>query len=211
MFAHRSITRGITALVFGFAFATTSSHANAQPLNFDNVSTNAAGFNSSAFTMYNGFTFESFGVLNNTSAFGMGNNASSPANFAYAQAVGSSFIYRTDIGFNFFTAFLSFRQFDLNGTPATVTVRGYRAGDINATFSKDVQITNAAQRFDFNFDNIEELEFETGLLQDNGRSAVLALDDVAVSVVPEPASLALVAVGLALILLAARRRTYRGV
>ncbi|MBC8088042.1 MAG: PEP-CTERM sorting domain-containing protein [Phycisphaerae bacterium] len=72
-----------------------------------------------------------------------------------------------------------------------------------------MQLTNAAQRFAFNFDNIEELEFETDLLQANGRSAVLALDDVAVSVVPEPASLALVAAGLAGILLAARRRNFR--
>lgn len=182
---------------------------DAQALNFDNVATNAAGFNSSAFTLYNGYTFENFGVMTNGSSFGTGNNASSPTKFAYAQADGSSFIYRTDIGFNFFTAHLSFRQLDLDATPATITVRGYRAGDINASFTKDVQLTNVAQKFDFFFDNIEELEFETDPLQANGRSAVLALDDVAVSVVPEPASVALVAVGMAAIALLTTRRRRR--
>lgn len=179
---------------------------NAQTLNFDNVTTNASGFNSSAFTLYNGYTFENFGVMTNSSSFGTGSNASSPTKFAYAQADGSSFIYRTDIGFNFFTASLSFRQLDLDATPATITVRGYRSGDVNATFTRNVLLTNAAQKFDFYFDNIEELEFETDPLQANGRSAILALDDVAVSVVPEPSSIALLAAGVAVIAVVANRR-----
>lgn len=195
----------VAATTLVAATLVTPTVASAQ-LNFDNVTTNAAGFNSTAFTTYQGYTFENFGVLTNGSAFGTGNNAASPTKFAYAQADGSSFIYRTDIGFNFFSAYLSFRQLDLDATPATITVRGYRAGDINASFTKDVQLTNSTQRFDFYFDNIEELEFETSPLQANGRSAILAVDDVAVSVVPEPASLALVAAGFAALLLAARRR-----
>lgn len=211
MLAYRTrTTLGAVALLLGAAF-TTATNATAQPLHFDDVTTNAAGFNTTAFTSYNGYTFENFGVLTSTSAFGTGNNASSPTKFAYGQADGSNFIYRTDIGFNFFTAYLSFRQFDLDASPVTITVRGYRAGDINATFSQDVQLTNAAQKFTFNFDHIEELEFESDPLQVNGRSAVLALDDVAVSVVPEPASIALLAVGLAFIVVVTRRRTYRRV
>lgn len=197
------------AFLFGATAVLAAPNANSQSLNFDNVTTNAAGFNSSAFTSYNGYTFEEFGVLTSASLFGTGNNASSPTKFAYGQAEGSSFIYRTDISFNFATAHLSFRQLDLDANPATITVRGYRTGDINATYSKDVLLTNSAQRFDFYFDNIEELEFETAPLQANGRSAVLALDDVGVSVVPEPASIALVAAGLAVIMLASRRRMFR--
>lgn len=196
-------------LFVGAVLTLDASTAHAQPLNFDNVTTNAAGFNTAAFTSYNGFSFENFGVLTSATLFGTGNNASSPTKFAYAQADGSSFIYRTDINFTFATAFLSFRQLDLDANPATITVRGYRAGDINATFSKDVQLTNAARRFDFYFDNIEELEFETASLQANGRSAVLALDDVNVAVVPEPASIALLAAGLAAIMVASRRRLSR--
>ena len=211
MFAFNSrSTRAAIAMLAGSVFAA-NADATAQALNFDNVTTNAAGFNSTAFTMYNGYTFEDFGVMTNSSSFGTGNNASSPTKFAYGQADGSSFIYRTDIGFNFFTASLSFRQLDLDAAPATITVRGYRAGDVNATFTKDVQLTNTAQRFDFYFDNIEELEFETDPLQANGRSAILALDDVAVSVVPEPASIALVAAGLAALAMIAHRRGRRHV
>ncbi|MBC8088897.1 MAG: PEP-CTERM sorting domain-containing protein [Phycisphaerae bacterium] len=200
----RSSLTAFVALVLASAPA-----AIAQPLHFDDVVLNAAGFNSSPFTSYRGYTFENFGVLTSASPFGTGNNPSSPTNFAYGQAFGSSYIYRTDVNFNFRTAFLSFRQLDLDASPATITVRGYRAGDVTATFEQDVLLTNANQRFDFYFDDIEELEFETDPLQAGGRSAVMALDDVDVSVVPEPASIALVASGLAGILLIVRRRNGR--
>ncbi|MGV3711261.1 MAG: PEP-CTERM sorting domain-containing protein [Gemmatimonas sp.] len=189
-------------------FSVATSTANAQ-LNFDNVTTNAAGFNTTAFTTYGGYSFENFGVLTNGSSFGAGNNASSPTKFAYAQADGSSFIYRTDATFNFASAYLSFRQFDQNLAPISVIVRGYRPGDFSASFEQSVELTNTAQLFSFQFTDIEELEFETGFLQAGGRSAVLALDDASIAVVPEPSTVALMATGLVAILVAGRKRSRR--
>lgn len=200
------LRRSFAAAAFLLAAIAPAAHAQ---LNFDDVTTNAAGFNSAAFTSYNGFTFENFGVLTSASTFGTGNNAISPTKFAYAQADGSSFIYRTDALFNFASAYLSFRTFDSNVNPLTVVVRGYRTGDVNATFERNISISNSAQFFSFQFTDIEELEFETSILQAGGRSAVLALDDVAVAVVPEPASIALLATGLLSIVIVSGRTRRR--
>lgn len=191
-------------------FTAVASTAHAQ-LNFDDVTTNATGFNATAFTNYNGFTFENFGVLTSASTFGTGTNAVSPTKFAYAQADGSSFIYRTGALFNFSSAYLSFRKFDSNVNPLTLVVRGYRPGTVNATFERSVQVTNSAQFFSFQFGAIDELEFETVQFQAGGRSAVLALDDVGLSVVPEPASIALLAAGLIGIVVVVHSRKRRRV
>lgn len=206
MFIHKT-RLWIAAATMLLGIAAPRAHAQ---LTFDDVTTNAAGFNSAAFTTYNGFTFENFGVLTSASAFGTGTNAVSPSKFAYAQADGSSFIYRTDALFSFASAYLSFRTFDSNVSPFNMIVRGYRPGDINATFERNIQITNSAQLFNFQFDKIEELEFETVNLQANGRSAVLAMDNVAVAVVPEPASIALMASGLFAIIVVMQRKKRAG-
>lgn len=203
MFPQRS--RALVSAVAALLMSATSG-AQAQTLSFDNVTTNAAGFNTTAFTSDQGYNFENFGVLTSGSAFGFGTNASSPSKFAYGQADGSNYIYRTDIGFNFFSAFLSFRAVDANVMSETITVRGYRAGDIDASYEMDVELTNMAQRFDFNWFDIEELEFESAPLQMNGRSAILALDDVSVAVVPEPSTIVLLAGGLVGIVIVSRRR-----
>jgi hypothetical protein len=93
------------------------------------------------------------------------------------------------VRFNVFSAALSFRSFDGNVAPAAVTVRGYRGAD--AVFSTVLSVGNTASVFAINALDIEELEFETSAL-DTGRSAVLAVDDLALAAVPEPATLVLV-------------------
>lgn len=176
----------------------------AQPLTFETVATNAAGFNSAPFTTLGGYTFENFGVLTSGSTFGTGANAASGTKFAYGFAGGaSSFLYRTDRAFDLFDAFLSFRTLDGNVAPATVVVRGYRGAA--EAYSRTLTLTNSAQRFTFNFAAVDEVEFEAAALS-GARSAVLALDDVNAAVVPEPATVALVGLGGVLVLGAARRR-----
>jgi hypothetical protein len=59
--------------------------------------------------------------------------------------------------------------------------------------------------FAINALDIEELEFETSAL-DAGRSAVLAVDDLALAAVPEPATLVLVGAGGVVLAAVARRR-----
>jgi hypothetical protein len=181
--------------------------AIAQPvtLTFESVATNAAGFNTSPFTALSGYQFENWGVLANTSPFGSGTNAVSPTRFAYGFAgVGSSFLYRTDNAFDVGGFFASFRTLDGNVTPATVTVRGYRGAE--QLFTQTLLLTNNAQLFTLSWNAIDELEFETTAL-DAQRSAVLALDDVRLAVVPEPTTLWLLSAGLVVVgSIGARRR-----
>jgi hypothetical protein len=185
------------------AVALAAAPAAAQPLTFEGVATNAAGFNSAPFVSLGGYTFENFGVAT-TASFGTGANASSGTKFAYAFAgFGSSFVYRTDVRFNVVSAALSFRRFDGNVAPAAVTVRGYRGSD--AVFSTVLTVGNTASVFAINALDIEELEFETSAL-DAGRSAVLAVDDLALAAVPEPATVVLVGAGGVVLAAVARRR-----
>ncbi len=193
------------SLLASVAALSLASPASAQVLHFDDVATNAAGFNSSAFTTYGGYSFENFGVMTNATAFGFGTNDTSPPKFAYAHADDASFIYRTDTPFNFFYASLSYRRFDAITTPVDIVVNGYRTGDVNPFFSQVITLTNSAQVFTFHYTDIEEIEFDTHLLDEN-RAAVLALDDLSVAAVPEPSSIVLLATGLFGVMLVARRR-----
>lgn len=180
--------------------------AAAQPLNFEGVTTNAAGFNSTPFTALGGYTFENFGVAT-TASFGTGTNATSGTRFAYGfSGLGSSFVYRTDVRFNAFSAALSFRAFDGNTAPANVVVRGYRGPD--EVFSQTLTIGNTAATFQLGAFDIEELEFETSAL-DAGRAAVLAVDDLNLAAVPEPGTVVLLGAGGLVLALATRRRTRR--
>jgi hypothetical protein len=177
-----------------------------QNLTFDDVATNAQGINNN-FSNYNGFVFEGFNVATITS-LGTGSNAASGTKFALGREDLSA-LYVTAGAFNFFSASLSFRQFDAlnpdNG-PVGINVVGYRTGIVAPVFSQFVLLTGTAQPFVFNFVNVEEVDFETEALTANGRTVALAMDNAIVAVVPEPATQALVTIGLASLALLARRK-----
>jgi hypothetical protein len=186
--------------------------AGAQPttITFDAVPAAGAG----AFLTASGYTFANFATLEANSAFGTGSNAvGGSGRFAYVTlqpgdpdaAFGS--VRRADVNFDLLDAFLSFRRFDAETAPVAITVLGYRGFDLEAApvFTQTVLLTNSAQRVTFNFRNVSEVEFLTGPLQ-TGRQAVLAVDNLSVAVVPEPATAALVGVGAAVLVGAAWRR-----
>jgi hypothetical protein len=179
-------------------------------LTFDAIPTAAAA---GAFAGAGGYTFVNFATLEAASTFGTGANAVSGARFAYvlprpdSAAFGS--VYREDTNWNLFDVFLSFRSFDGNTAPLAVTVNGYRGFDDSApVFTRDLVVTNAAQRFTFNWGQVSEVEFVTNPAG-AGRSAVLALDDLSVTV-PEPATVTLVGAGAVAVLAAGARRRRTG-
>ena len=191
------------ALVAG-ASAPASAQKTAQTLTFEDVATNAAGFNAAPLATLGGYAFENWGVLTSASTLGAGGNASSGTKFAYGFATFPQFVYRTDpLLFDFTGASLSFRTLDGGTAPATVTVRGYRGGD--ELFSRVLTLTSVAQRFTFDWADVSEVEFASEALS-TGRSAVLAMDDVTLATVPEPASVALVGAGVLFLAVGAARR-----
>jgi hypothetical protein len=192
------------AAVAAAAPAPLAAQKQSQTLTFETVATNAGGSNSAPFTALGGYSFENWGVFTTAAPLGAGNNASSGAKFAYGFATFPQFIYRADPQlFDLTSAFLSFRTYDGNVSPGTITVRGYR-GDAEV-FSRVLTLTNSAQLFTFNWADVSEVAFESEALN-AGRSAVLAVDDLTLATVPEPATVALVGVGAAVLLAGARRR-----
>ena len=201
-------TAARAALVSALVVAPATPAAAQSPvtLTFEGVATNAQGF-LSTLPNQSGFAFENFGAYASTTSFGTGANASSGTKFAYGYAGGSNFVYQAlNLNFSFVSAALSFRTFDGNVAPASVIVNAYRANATAPAFSRTLSLTNTAQLFTFDWANVYELEFVTTPLNAN-RSAVLAVDDVTLSTVPEPGSIALLATGLgAIALVGARRR-----
>jgi hypothetical protein len=202
----RIAARAALASVLVVASATPAAAQAPVTITFESVATNAQGF-LSALPNQSGFAFENFGAYASTTSFGTGANASSGTRFAYGYAGGSSFVYQArDLDFSFVSAALSFRTFDGNVAPASVIVNAYRANAAAPAFSRTLTLTNSAELFTFNWANVYELEFVTTPLSTN-RSAVLAVDDITLSTVPEPGSIALLATGLgAIALVGARRR-----
>jgi hypothetical protein len=182
--------------------------AAAQPtvINFDSVpSATAAG----AFATASGYAFTNFSTLETNSAFGTGNNGVG-ARFAYVPLeLGFGSVRRETINFDLFGALLSFRAFDGNAAgPVALTVNAYRGFDAAAdpVFTRSVLLTNSAQLVTFDWFNVSEVEFLTAPLEGNGRRAVLAIDDLAVATVPEPATVVLVGAGAVLVAAVGARR-----
>lgn len=197
----------VALLVVGVGLPRTA----AAQLTFDDVATNAAGYNNN-FTSYNGLSFFNFNVAT-TASLGTGTNAVSGTKFALGQEGSSSIGGFGQPSFNLFSAWLSYRQFDTvnldNGTIG-ITVLGYRAGIDAPVFQRLLGLTNTAQLITFEFVDVEEVVFETAPLIDGGRSSALAVDNVQLGVVPEPATVLLLATGLAALLVVTTRRRRRG-
>lgn len=202
-----SLLAGVVAFAL-VAPATTPATARAQAttLDFDAVPTFAAQGHTGPLALLQGYEFFNFRVMSTSEAFGSGANASSGARFAYGGAgLSSASIYRSDVAFTLTSAFLSFRTYDGSTLPGSVVVRGWRGSGPLPAFERTLTLGNTAERFDFDFRAIEEVEFDFTALQ-AGRAAVLAVDDVALATVPEPATVTLVAGGLVLVVGAGWRR-----
>ena len=205
----RSAARLATALAALLLAAPPAAGAQTT-LTFESVPTNAAGFHPTPFTGLGGYQFANWGVLTSASSFGTGTNATSGTKFAYGFAgAGSSYIYRTDINFNLFSAYLSFRTFDGDVAQADVVIRGYRGPA--QVFARTLSLTDSAQLFVLDIPNVEEVEFETSAL-DGTRSAVLAIDDMSIATIPEPGTVVLLLSGLGGVagIATVRRRGPRG-
>ena len=205
----RTIAFAVALAALPLATPHAVAHAQKAPqtLTFESVPTNAAGFNPTPFTTLGGYGFEGWGVLTQGSTFGTGTNAVSGTRFAYGFARQPQFIFRNDpFLFDFTSAFLSFRTLDGSTVPGTITVRGFRGA--SELFTRAITLTNSAQLFTFGWTDVSEIAFESEPLNDT-RSAVLAMDDVTLATVPEPATVALLGVGVLLLggtRLARRRR-----
>ncbi len=181
--------------------------AQAETLTFDDVPVAANGLQNN-FDVYGDYTFYNFNVANTTFA-GTTANAVSGDQFALGGFDQSGF-YRETGSFNLASIWMSFLQFDVGPTPdnspVEIIVEGYRFGDIAPTFMRTIELTDVAQQFQFDWNGIEEVSFDTQLLTSNGRNVALTIDNV--NVVPEPSSLILLAVGAAgLLAVQVRRRS----
>ena len=162
-----------------------------------------------AFATVGGYSFTNFSTLETASPFGTGSNGVG-ARFAYVPlGLGYGSVRRESADFFFQSALLSFRAFDGNtSAPLFVTVNGYRGFDPGAdpVFTRVIQLTNAATLFEFNTFGLSEVEFLTDGFEAGGRRAVLAVDNLTLTAVPEPASVVLVGAGAAVLAAGGWRR-----
>lgn len=158
---------------------------------------------------YGGFEFAGF-FVGDATAPGAGAGAAGGARFAYVgNGIGSGEIYSPAVGFTGFGDFLGVRATGPLAGPASVTVRGFDVGG-NEVFTQALALTTTPTYFAFGTPLIDALEFDTSTLDaDAGAGAVLVLDDVVISTVPEPATVALLATGLVAIGGVAHRRRGR--
>lgn len=193
------------ALVALATLAPLTLSAQSESFTFDGVPLAANGLQNN-FTSLGAYQFYNFNVANTTFA-GTSANAVSGSQFGLGRFDQSGF-YKEAGKFNFSSAWLSFLQFDAgtvpDNSPVDVIVFGYRAGDIDPTYTRTISLTSSAQQFSFGFNDIEEVSFDTQALVSNGRNVALAMDNAAM--VPETASLVLLVLGATGLMLVQVRR-----
>lgn len=164
-----------------------SGAASAATLTFDDLSLGRIT------STYNGFVFDGFTVADNASGFGT--HASSGSQYAYADCcVNVDSMRRADGSlFNLINGDFS----NLQGQNDIYTVKGFLDGNelYSVDFKVDGNITNQV----LNFYGVNQVNFSPKPFGSN-----VALDTLKTSTVPEPASIAMV--GLGLFGLAALRR-----
>ena len=157
--------------------------------------------------LYEGFEFNGFFVGDATTP-GTGAGGVGGSQFAYVgYGLGFGEVFSPTVPFSAFSGWLGVRATGAPLGPFTVTLRGFDvAGDEVFTQALTLGATPIFVRVDTPL--IDALEFDTGAL-DASAGAVLVLDDVTISTVPEPATLVLLATGLVAVGAAARLRGRR--
>ncbi len=189
-------------LLAGFAALVLAGPAVAQdPFDFEDLAlppinaTSGLGLVQQEIGAYRGYDFFGIGAMSSAAPiFGTPAAASSGVKYAFVGSEGLGALYRFDLrGFDFFSAFLSFQPSGGQTDPAQIIIRGFRTGDTElASFTRSIALTSTVTRYDFDFRNLEQLEFETV-----AGVGFLAIDDLNVATVPEPATMLLFGSGLA--------------
>ena len=182
------------------ALALCAAPAGAQPtLGFDDLPLGqpVSPLQPPAFTQarpYGGFEFAGF-FVGSDAIPGTGAGPVSGTQFAYVgSGVGFGEIYSPTAGFTGVSGWLGVRASGPLGAPATVTLRGFDVAG-NEVFTQALALTGTPTFFSIVTPLIDALELDTSAL-DADAGAVVVLDDVAISTVPEPATVALLATGL---------------
>ena len=158
---------------------------------------------------YGGLEFNGF-FVGDAATPGTGAGTVGGSQFAYVgNGLGFGEIYSPTVPFGPFSGWLGIRATGVPAGPLVVTLRGFDvAGD--EIFTQALALGATPTFFSVDTPLIDVLEFDTSALDaDASAGAVLVLDDVTISTVPEPATVVLLATGLAVVGVAARVRSRR--
>ena len=169
--------------------------AVAQPLTFDDrpIATPVTPLG----TTYGGLEFAGFFVGSASTSPFVGTVGAGPVSGTQFAYVGQNLpfdageIYHPTSTFNLFSGFLGLRS-GSGATTGTVTVRGFDALGAEV-FTQALTIGGTSTLFTIATPFIDAIEFDVSQLD---AQSYLILDDVAVSTVPEPTTLLLLATGL---------------
>ena len=186
--------------------------AGAQPLTFDDrpVGQAVTPFTQSGDpTTYGGLEFAGFFVGSNATP-GTGAGAASGTRFAFVgNGLGFGEIYSPTSTFNFLSGFLGVRSTGTLAGPAVVTLRGFDVLGAEV-FTQALTLSTTSTFFSFSTPLIDAIEFDTSALDANPTAgAVVVLDNLTVSTVPEPGTVVLLATGLVAVGAVARLRRRR--